>query len=297
MSYENEYYAASGSGQQQQPSTSQQGQQQPPQSSDTPLESYPSQFFADPRYQVPPNFLDDPPRGPDNVPRMPAGSPQYFMNSQAQPQDPSSWANYLRLPTGLTPPVPGHRSNENDLGSYPPSNNDPAYALSSSSNLAESASASYLTGLSSFPSMSLDGHPSESHPYDSGSSLGNQPLPNSTLSPSTESALIVRQGFNSSLAVARRNDTPPTVPGPLLYSSSGFDMIGVLARVANRRDPQVVLGPVDFTCSFVVSDATKPDEPIVYASPTFVSFPFFLELGRNTLGASERSLSNLISNI
>ncbi|KAL7749702.1 hypothetical protein RI367_004930 [Sorochytrium milnesiophthora] len=62
--------------------------------------------------------------------------------------------------------------------------------------------------------------------------------------------------------------TPRTsVPG--LYSSTGFDMIGVLARVATRPHPQVSVGPVDMSCSFAVSDARKPDTPIVYVSETF----------------------------
>jgi hypothetical protein len=29
-------------------------------------------------------------------------------------------------------------------------------------------------------------------------------------------------------------------------------MVGVLARVANRKDPKTVLGPIDLSCSFVV---------------------------------------------
>lgn len=65
---------------------------------------------------------------------------------------------------------------------------------------------------------------------------------------------------------------------PVLYSESGFDMMGILSRVASRPNPQVTIGPVDFTCSFVVADARLPEEPIVYASPTFVSgSSFWLE--------------------
>ncbi|CAE6458045.1 unnamed protein product [Rhizoctonia solani] len=56
---------------------------------------------------------------------------------------------------------------------------------------------------------------------------------------------------------------------PGLYSTSGFDMLGVLARVASRPNPKIVLGPVDLTCSFVVVDVKRYDHPIVYASPTF----------------------------
>ncbi|CAE6433111.1 hypothetical protein ACGC1H_001554 [Rhizoctonia solani] len=61
--------------------------------------------------------------------------------------------------------------------------------------------------------------------------------------------------------------TGTVMPG--LYSTSGFDMLGVLARVASRPNPKIVLGPVDLTCSFVVVDVKRYDHPIVYASPTF----------------------------
>ncbi|CAB4429682.1 unnamed protein product [Rhizophagus irregularis] len=56
---------------------------------------------------------------------------------------------------------------------------------------------------------------------------------------------------------------------PGLYSSTGFDMLGVLARVAARPNPQINIGPVDMSCSFLVVDAREYDFPIVYASHTF----------------------------
>ncbi|CAG8464660.1 8443_t:CDS:2 [Paraglomus occultum] len=59
----------------------------------------------------------------------------------------------------------------------------------------------------------------------------------------------------------------PNFPG--LYSSTGFDMLGILARVANRPNPQINIGPVDMSCSFLVVDARKYDFPIIYASYTF----------------------------
>ncbi|ORY32867.1 hypothetical protein BCR39DRAFT_492359 [Naematelia encephala] len=62
---------------------------------------------------------------------------------------------------------------------------------------------------------------------------------------------------------------PNLSDGPGLYSTTGFDMIGVLARVHARKDPKTVLGPVDLSCSFVVVDVRRFDSPIVYASPTF----------------------------
>ncbi|GAA5910992.1 hypothetical protein JCM6882_006741 [Rhodosporidiobolus microsporus] len=54
-----------------------------------------------------------------------------------------------------------------------------------------------------------------------------------------------------------------------IYSSSGFDLVGVLARVANRRRPTIQIGAIDMSCSFVVVDAKRFDQPIVYASETF----------------------------
>lgn len=54
-----------------------------------------------------------------------------------------------------------------------------------------------------------------------------------------------------------------------LYSSSGFDLLGVLARVAARPNPQIDIGSIDSGCSFLVCDAQQWDHPIVYASETF----------------------------
>lgn len=45
---------------------------------------------------------------------------------------------------------------------------------------------------------------------------------------------------------------PSLSDGPGLYSTTGFDMVGVLSRVAARKDPKTVLGPVDLSCSFLV---------------------------------------------
>lgn len=69
-----------------------------------------------------------------------------------------------------------------------------------------------------------------------------------------------------------------------VYSSTGFDMLGVLYRVANRPNPQINIGAVDFSCSFVVTDARKFDNPIVYCSATFERLTGYTKheiLGRN----------------
>jgi PAS domain S-box-containing protein len=76
-------------------------------------------------------------------------------------------------------------------------------------------------------------------------------------------------------------------PSPLglpVYSASGFDLLSILARVAARPHPQIVLGPVDMACSFVVVDVRRHDRPIVYASPSFCELTGYAEhevLGRN----------------
>ncbi|GAA5959900.1 hypothetical protein JCM3765_000636 [Sporobolomyces pararoseus] len=56
---------------------------------------------------------------------------------------------------------------------------------------------------------------------------------------------------------------------PSLYSASGFDLIGVLARVVGRKDPVINLGSIDMSCSFIVSDAKDPELPSIYVSESF----------------------------
>jgi PAS domain S-box-containing protein len=82
--------------------------------------------------------------------------------------------------------------------------------------------------------------------------------------------------------------TPPfSSPSPLglpVYSSSGFDLLSILGRVANRPNKSITLGPVDMSCSFVVVDVRRHDNPIVYASPSFYRLTGYEEhevLGRN----------------
>jgi PAS domain S-box-containing protein len=54
-----------------------------------------------------------------------------------------------------------------------------------------------------------------------------------------------------------------------IYSSSGFDMLGALMKVATRTNPEVELGKVDLSCAFVVCDITLYDCPIIYVSDIF----------------------------
>lgn len=68
------------------------------------------------------------------------------------------------------------------------------------------------------------------------------------------------------------------------YSSTGFDMLGVLMRVATRPNPEINIGAVDLSCAFVVCDAELDDFPIVYCSDNFerlTGYTKHMILGRN----------------
>jgi PAS domain-containing protein len=54
-----------------------------------------------------------------------------------------------------------------------------------------------------------------------------------------------------------------------IYSSSGFDMLGALMKVATRQNPEVEIGKVDMSCAFVICDLTMHDCPIIYVSDIF----------------------------
>ncbi len=54
-----------------------------------------------------------------------------------------------------------------------------------------------------------------------------------------------------------------------IYSSSGFDMLGALMKVATRKEPEIEIGKVDMSCAFVVCDITQYDCPIIYISDVF----------------------------
>ncbi|KAF2500535.1 blue light regulator 1 [Lophium mytilinum] len=68
------------------------------------------------------------------------------------------------------------------------------------------------------------------------------------------------------------------------YSSTGFNMLEVLTRVATRPNPEINIGNVDFSCAFVVCDAQKDDVPIVFCSDNFerlTGYTKHMILGRN----------------
>ncbi|KIP06325.1 hypothetical protein PHLGIDRAFT_72862, partial [Phlebiopsis gigantea 11061_1 CR5-6] len=113
----------------------------------------------------------------------------------------------------------------------------------------------------------------------------------------SELAANARALFASSLDATRLRHSVPSIATPIslpyvlpsvgglhVYSTSGFDILPLLARVASRPHPKIVLGPVDLTCSFTVVDVRRFDHPIVYASPTFYKLTGYSEaevLGRN----------------
>lgn len=68
------------------------------------------------------------------------------------------------------------------------------------------------------------------------------------------------------------------------YSASGFDMLGVLMRVATRPNALINIGAVDMSCAFAVCDVTQHDLPIVYCSDVFERLTGYTKheiLGRN----------------
>lgn len=78
--------------------------------------------------------------------------------------------------------------------------------------------------------------------------------------------------------------TNPSAFGFPIYSTSGFDVLSIMARVATRPNPTLKLGPVDLSCSFLIVDIRRYDSPIVYASPGFLTLTGYVEhevLGRN----------------
>ena len=99
------------------------------------------------------------------------------------------------------------------------------------------------------------------------------------------SAFIRPQANPAVLLYAPPSDLPAPPPfGLPVYSASGFNLLSILARVANRPHPRVHLGPVDLTCSFVVVDVRRFDHSIVYCSPTFCRLTGYSEheiIGRN----------------
>lgn len=78
--------------------------------------------------------------------------------------------------------------------------------------------------------------------------------------------------------------TPVTSQFQNAYSSSGFDMLGVLSKVAARKNAFINIGAVDLSCAFAVCDVQQHDMPIVYCSDVFERLTGYTKheiLGRN----------------
>ncbi|KAJ5425527.1 hypothetical protein N7465_000597 [Penicillium sp. CMV-2018d] len=54
-----------------------------------------------------------------------------------------------------------------------------------------------------------------------------------------------------------------------IYSTTGFDVLGALGRVAMRPNPKINIGAVDLSCAFVMCDILIEDHPIIYVSEAF----------------------------
>ncbi|OJJ43370.1 hypothetical protein ASPZODRAFT_74526 [Penicilliopsis zonata CBS 506.65] len=76
-------------------------------------------------------------------------------------------------------------------------------------------------------------------------------------------------GIGDSSSRSRLPSSNETSSFSNIYSSSGFDIMGVLAQVATRSNPKIHIGAVDLSCAFVLCDITKDDHPIVYVSDAF----------------------------
>ncbi|CBQ73535.1 related to white collar 1 protein [Sporisorium reilianum SRZ2] len=74
-------------------------------------------------------------------------------------------------------------------------------------------------------------------------------------------SLVYQGSFNTTSGEA--------IPTSNKYSSSGVDVLGILSRAITRTNPSIALGPVDLSCSFAISDARHPKQPLIYASETF----------------------------
>lgn len=112
------------------------------------------------------------------------------------------------------------------------------------------------------------------------------PLPSSRQDSGNEAAPVVAGPAAASMESSAVDMPKPSISSQFAnaYSSSGFDMLGILMRVATRKNPQINIGPVDLSCAFVVCDIAKHDLPIVYCSEVFerlTGYTRFEILGRN----------------
>ncbi|KAG5462463.1 MAG: hypothetical protein BJ554DRAFT_5016, partial [Olpidium bornovanus] len=136
-------------------------------------------------------------------------------------------------------------------------------------------------------------HQAEVVPGGRASAFGANELITSTLESNLGAEPLPAPGVSPAQAVADSN-TKGLKKFPGIYSATSFDIIGVLGKIATRPNPRIQIGPVDFTCSFLVEidirlvDPQKYDMPIIYASPTFVKLTGYSE--EETVGQNCRFL-------
>ncbi|KAL8996477.1 MAG: hypothetical protein Q9169_004027 [Polycauliona sp. 2 TL-2023] len=136
------------------------------------------------------------------------------------------------------------------------------------------------------------------HPAEAAQQLQSRPDVSEKLDPAPQQQQqqqLQQQTTSSHLEIATMDDQPISPSQNMAaqsvipqyknaYSSSGFDMLGVLMRVAARPKPQINIGAVDMSCAFVVCDVTQHDVPIVYCSDIFERLTGYTKheiLGRN----------------
>ncbi|RHZ52520.1 GATA transcription factor LreA [Aspergillus thermomutatus] len=71
--------------------------------------------------------------------------------------------------------------------------------------------------------------------------------------------------------------TGEVTPYNSIYSSSGIDMMSILAEVVSRPDPKINIGAVDLSCAFALCDIHQEDNPIIYVSEAFVRLTGYTE--------------------
>lgn len=96
----------------------------------------------------------------------------------------------------------------------------------------------------------------------------NMPPPLPSREPSYSIPAVTPAALTPEIEVAPKPE-PKSNVYKNIYSSSGFDMLGALMKVATRKNPEINIGKVDMSCAFVVCDITQDDIPIIYVSDIF----------------------------
>ncbi|KAH1505384.1 hypothetical protein KXX06_010074 [Aspergillus fumigatus] len=84
--------------------------------------------------------------------------------------------------------------------------------------------------------------------------------------------------------------TSEITPYNSIYSSSGIDMMSILAEIVSRPNPKIDIGAVDLSCAFALCDIHQEDHPIIYVSEAFVRLTGYTE--REIVGQNCRFLQD-----